>query len=218
MKTCITILCSLIVLLSFSQNQSEDTTVLLRESTKYLYNLNEIIYFSEDWEIASNEEYKYYRTSKISVLKYQNIPLIEITDHFKNDEVQMTGYLFDADTNFATGLWSYYESNGKISQYRLYEYETFINEFSHLEAYAKLIEKPDCDNICLHIMFFPKKLKFIGYRRNDGKRIGKWRIYKKNGKYIVCDFKDGKAPTVLRLYDKNDNLIKKGYYNPKLVQ
>jgi hypothetical protein len=78
--------------------------------------------------------------------------------------------------------------------------------------FANLIDSCNIENKYLKVLFYPKKIKTVGFKSAEMRNIGLWRYYKKNGKYITANFKDGVDPTVIRYYDKKDQLIRKGYY------
>lgn len=199
----------------YSYSQEEIITPIdVKDSISNQDLLNKVVYLDEDWKEIPKGEHKYFRKFSTSEYKYKGKNLININDYYKNGKIQMTGYSTRIDTIDYIGLSTFYEPNGEIYRYTLYEYDDFKDDFPEMDEYASKIKPCDIPNKSLHIKFFPKKLRFIGYRNSDGKRIGVWRFYKKNGKYMVCDFKNGTSPTVIRLYDKNDLLIKKGYYRP----
>ncbi|NPD83181.1 hypothetical protein HNS38_00325 [Lentimicrobium sp. L6] len=205
----------LLLLISFSLFSQEDYASTNIDSTIIQSLSKKTIYFDKEWNEIPKGKHKYYRLLSISEYNYKGQKLFEVNDYYKNGKIQMNGYSTRVDTIEYIGLSTYYNHDGTIYRYSLYEYDTFKDVFPQVEKYASKIKHCDIPNKTLHIKFQPRKLKYIGYRNSDGKRIGVWHFYHKNGKYIVCDFKNGISPTVIRLYNKNDELIRKGYYNPK---
>lgn len=207
----------LILILFLFQLQSFSQSSLSKQSIKYgnIYQLNEAIYMNENWEIVSSEDYEYYRTSEISDLTYENKPLIKVTDYFKNGNTQMTGYLTQTDSVMRKGLFTYFDSKGRITQLGLFDYDTYIDQYPEMLEYAKLIDTCSIENKYLRVKFYPKKIKAVGFKNSKMRNIGLWRYYKKNGEYFTANFKHGVDPTVIRFYDKKNRLIRKGYYVPK---
>ncbi len=212
MKKAIFIIFSFLIISAFSQNNvssnKNDSTIIQSQLTKKTY-------FDKDWNEIPKGKHKYYRTLSISEYEYNGQKLYKVKDYYKNGKIQMIGYSSRIDTIDRIGLSTFYNTDGSIYRYNLYEYDTFKDVFPEVKEYVSKIKPCDIPNKTFNVKFYPKKIRYIGYRNSDGKKIGIWRFYKKNGKYVVCNFKNGVQPTVLRLYNKSDQLIKKGYYRPK---
>jgi len=201
--------------ISFSVFSQENNTSSKNDTDINQSQLEKIIYFDKDWNEIPKGKHKYYRTFSISEFDYNGQKLFQINDYYKNGNIQMVGYSTRTDSIDRIGLSTFYNPNGSVYRYTLYKYDSFKDVFPEIDKYVSKIKISDIPNKTLFIKFYPKKIKHIGFRNSDGKRIGIWRYYRKNGKYIVVDFKNGVAPTVLRLYNKEDILIKKGYYLPR---
>jgi hypothetical protein len=205
MKKLITIFLSISYIITFSQSK-------IIGNSEQVFSINDTIYFDEFWDISNSKSYNYYRLSQESNLQYKDQNLIEVTDYFKDGQKQMTGYLTQTDSSMKKALFTYYNAKGQITQFRLYDYDLYIDQFPKMLEFANLIDSCNIENKYLIVQFYPKKIRTIGFKNAEMRSIGLWRYYKKNGKYVTANFKHGVDPTVIRYYDKKNRLIRKGYY------
>lgn len=119
-------------------------------------NINDTVFFDKNWNECSQKEYKFYRTFEKSTMVIGDSNLIKIIDHYRNGNIQMTGYRYSLDSLEKVGLYSYYKKNGRIISHRLYNYHETIKYFKEMEKYTEKLKVCDSVDIGLYVSFFRK--------------------------------------------------------------
>jgi len=204
---------------------------------------NDTVYYDKDWKNCKKNESKYYRTFSKSSIKYLDEFLIQVTDHYKTDEIQMTGYVRSFNSDERIGLYTFYKKNGNIKFLQLYRYNETIDNFANVKEYSSLVKQCDSIKKDFYVSFFPKgNINEAGFI-SDCNYICEWISY--NGKrvyYITeyinnkCDrtewtyysigklwkekqYKGGKREGTWKFYDFRGNLKKiKLYENNNLIE
>lgn len=179
------------------------------------------VYFDKHWRIGTVKNYRYFRLSNADSTTMTPHKLLKITDHYKNGQVQMEGYVSAADTSKEAGLYRFYDKKGRIKNLILYDYKVSGKYFDETASYLKDAEPCDAATADLYISFLKNgHIESIGFELpGDANNLCRcnhictWKWYNQFNTDLVeaYDYKNGVLDGRYHYYC-NGILRKEGYY------
>lgn len=156
--------------------------------------IDDTVFYNKVWEECDKSKHKYYRLFQEDTVTFNGIKAIKITDHYKNEKVQMTGYFESVESEKDQGLFTYFKKNGKIKAHKLYNFLLY-GEYFQLDI-PDQITTCDTTILNLNITYYRKgAIKSIGFTYANNKPECKWMFYSPFGKkaYYLVDYHNGLA-------------------------
>lgn len=89
---------------------------------------NDTLYFNSRWKECAKGEHTYYR-----LISKDSQGLFDLTDYWKNGQVQMAGKYSSLNPEIREGKFTWYYSNGKTRQIIKYDYNIVIDKIKNFK-------------------------------------------------------------------------------------